>query len=89
MKSILVASDTQDTIAAIRDCFGSEYQVDVVFNKDACLTAFGKSRYEFLFIEVELLGTARTLNEYKSALQPFWQVLPLGKSETMSTNQFR
>lgn len=75
-KHILVASSNQAACNAIWECLRSTYKVETVSNRDACFQMFRKKRYEFVFIDLELLRDPNREGDYKKALQAFWHTLP-------------
>jgi DNA-binding NtrC family response regulator len=87
MKGVLVASKNQSACNAIRASMRSEYRVDVVSSQDGCLEMFRKKRYEFLFIDVEVLRGSMLDNNYKTALQPFWHAYPTAQIIVMSSQE--
>ena len=87
MKSVLVASKNQSACNAIRTSLQSEYRIDEVSSKDGCLEMFRKKRYEFLFIDVEVLCESMLDNNYKTALQPFWHAHPTAQIIAMSSQE--
>jgi DNA-binding NtrC family response regulator len=87
MKGVLVASKNQSVCNAIRTSLRSEYRIDAVSSKDGCLEMFRKKRYEFLFIDVEVLCDSMLNNNYKTALQPFWQTYPTAQIIAMSSQE--
>ena len=87
MKSVIVASKNQSACNAIRTSMRSEYRVDVVSGKDGCLEMFREKRYEFLFIDVEVLRESMLDNNYKTALQPFWHAYPTAQIIAMSSQE--
>jgi DNA-binding NtrC family response regulator len=87
MKFVLVASKNQSACNAIRTSMRSEYGIDVVSSKDGCLEMFRKKRYEFLFIDVEILRESMLDNNYKTALQPFWHAYPTAQIIVMSSQE--
>ena len=87
MKAVLVASKNQSACNAIRASMRPEYRVDMVTNKDGCLEMFRKMRYEFLFIDVEVLRGSMLDNNYKTALQPFWHAYPTTQIIAMSSQE--
>ncbi|MBU4287928.1 MAG: sigma-54 dependent transcriptional regulator, partial [Proteobacteria bacterium] len=72
---------------AIRTSLRSEYRIDAVSSKDGCLEMFRKKRYEFLFIDVEVLRELMLNNNYKTALQPFWHAYPTAQIIAMSSQE--
>jgi len=87
MKGVLVASKNQSACDAIRTSLRSEYRIDGVSSKDSCLEMFRKKRYEFLFIDVEVLRESMLNNNYKTALQPFWHAYPTAQIIAMSSQE--
>ena len=87
MKSVLVASENHQAYEVIRTIMGSEYRVEVVSSKDTCLEKFREKRYEFLFMDVELLRESASHISYKAALQPFWQAYPTIHIVVMSSQE--
>jgi DNA-binding NtrC family response regulator len=87
MKGVLVASKNQSACNAIRTSLRSEYRIDAVSSKDGCLEMFRKKRYEFLFIDVEVLRESMLNNNYKTALQPFWHAYPTAQIIAISSQE--
>ncbi|MGA1874287.1 MAG: sigma-54 dependent transcriptional regulator [bacterium] len=87
MKHILVASDNHEACNAVRNCFCSDYKVDVTHDEPSCFELFRKKRYEFIFIDIMLLRELPSdngFNDYKKILQMFWQVFPTAEIIVMS-----
>jgi DNA-binding NtrC family response regulator len=76
MKYILVASNNEDANRVIQDCFPTGYLVERASTGKTCLEMFIKRRYEFLFIDVDLLCNLANPDDYKKQLQPFWSAFP-------------
>lgn len=76
MKSILVASKSTEAYEVIQKSFSKEYTIDVQTTKEGCLEMFQNRRYEFTFIDIELLRGSSNDNDYKKHLQPFWWAFP-------------
>ncbi len=87
MTSVLVASKNQSACNSIRTSLRSEYRIDVVSSRNGCLEMFRKNRYEFMFIDVELLRGSMLDNNYKTALQPFWHAYPTAQIIAMSSQE--
>jgi DNA-binding NtrC family response regulator len=85
MKAILVASRDRSACQAIKASLSKEYAVDVTPKKDKALEMFRKKRYEFLFLDIEILRGSTPDNNLKTALQPFWQVYPTAQIIVMSS----
>ncbi len=91
MKRILVAYVDPLSFQAIEQCFQPEYLIDAVADRKSCLELFNKRRYEFLFIDVELLCSGSLSSNgrtnYKELLQPFWRVFPNIRIVIMSSQE--
>ncbi len=87
MKSILVCSKNRQGYEVIRTSMGPEFSVEAASSKDTCLEKFRKKRYEFLFIDVELVRESGSQSNYKTALQPFWQTYPSIHIVVMSSQE--
>ncbi len=74
MKYILVATQDQKAYDIIQICFEFGYKVEMVLSKESALETFQKKRYDFLFIDIEMLKSLKTENDYKNQLQLFWRV---------------
>jgi len=87
MRYILVVSKEQEVFRTIYTCFGQGHRVDEASNKDAAMEMLRKKRYDFLFIDVEILRETVSGNGYKSALQLFWHVYPTIEIIVMSSQE--
>ena len=90
MKSVLVASRNKAVCEGIRESFASEYRVDAVSTNAVCLDKFRQKRYEFTFIDLELLCEPSVLEErddYKTALRPFREIFPAAQIIVMSSTE--
>ncbi len=91
MKALLVASKNTVVYEPINACFGSEYKIDIATSYKSCLNLFRKKRYEFLFIDIELLQPesppAGERVSYKDSFQPFWHMFPNAEIIVMSSQE--
>lgn len=85
MKYVLVAQKTKRDFEAFQNCFHSNYEVEFVATKQACFEKFQTRRYEFTFIDSELLQGPDQENDYKKLLQEFWKVFPTAEIIILST----
>jgi DNA-binding NtrC family response regulator len=76
MKSILVTTSEQNLFRTIRSCFPSDYRVESTTSKQQGLDLLSKKHYDLLFIELDILTASVPDENYKEALQPFWQTFP-------------
>ena len=90
MKLILVASENTIACNAIRESFVPEYRVDAVSSKASCLERFRQRRYDFTFIDLDLLRELSPLKgdyDYRAALQPFRTVFPTAEIIVVSSQE--
>ncbi len=85
MKFVLVASQNQTACNIIQASLRPEYMVEVAPSRDRCLEMFRMKRYEFLFIDVEMLIASALDHDFRAALQPFWQICPTAHIVVMSS----
>ena len=87
MKYILVVSKEQEVFRTIYTCFRQGHRVDEAPNKDVAMEMLRKKRYDFVFIDVEILRTSVSGNGYKAALEPFWHIYPTIEIIVMSSQE--
>jgi DNA-binding NtrC family response regulator len=88
MKYILVVSENQMACDVLRESFSREYRVDTASTQTACLDKFRAKRYDFTFIDLELLREKSSLKgdyDYKAALHPFREAFPASQIIVMSS----
>ncbi|MGD8880500.1 MAG: sigma-54 dependent transcriptional regulator [Desulfobacterales bacterium] len=76
MKSILVTTSEQKLFRKIRSCFPSDCRVESATSKQQALDLLLKKRFDLVFIELNILTASVPDENYKEALQPFWQTYP-------------
>ena len=87
MKSILVISEEKGVFRAIHSCFDSEFRIGHAPSQQVSLELLRKTRYDILFIDIEILRDSVQGNGYKEALQPFWQLYPTIEIIVMSSQE--
>ncbi len=90
MRYILFASSDQLAYETIRSCLRGEFRVDVAQSRGACFDPAKKKRYDFVFIDVDFLrepSLVEGYNDYKTALQPFWQEFPNAEIIVMASQE--
>ena len=87
MRHILVISKEQEIFLSIHSCFRSEYRVENVADKDAALEILHKKRYDFIFVDVEILKESAPDNGYKLALRSFWHLFSTIEIIVMSSQE--
>jgi DNA-binding NtrC family response regulator len=88
MKSILVIAKDPDTCHTINQCLRGDYKVEIAPALEAGLDNPRKKRFEFVFVDLDLLSGNRLTNgfsDYKTALQPFWQNHPMSEMIVMTS----
>ncbi len=80
MRAILVSTGDPAAAQIIKASFRGEYKVDTALNRETCASLFARSRYDFLFIDLEFLEPGEDASSgrpnYGQALQRYWQVMP-------------
>jgi DNA-binding NtrC family response regulator len=84
MKLILVVSHDRAACSVIKASLRKEYAVEVATENNKALDMFKRKRYEFLFLDVEMLPRPSLHNDVKTALQPFWQAYPTAQIIVMA-----
>jgi DNA-binding NtrC family response regulator len=87
MRDILVVLDNKEAFQALHTCFRQGHRVDKVSTQDAAMEMLRKKRYDFVFIDVEILRESLPGNGYKAALQLFWHVYPTIEIVVMSSQE--
>jgi DNA-binding NtrC family response regulator len=76
MRSILVVSEERETYRIIRACHRSAFRVELLTTRDKALEMLHTKRFDYLFIDLELLREPRSGDGYKDGLHAFWEVNP-------------
>ncbi|MBN1352488.1 sigma-54-dependent Fis family transcriptional regulator [candidate division KSB1 bacterium] len=76
MKSILIATNEKEQCDILRSFFRDDYLVEWAKDLSTTLKKFAQKRFEFLFIEIELLSKQPDFTDFKNALIPFWKLYP-------------
>jgi DNA-binding NtrC family response regulator len=76
MNSILITTTEQEIVQTIRSCFQTDYRVISASSKQQALDLLSKKRFDLVFIELDILLTNVSDENYKEALQPFWKIYP-------------
>ena len=90
MKSILIASENKTASKVLQETFAPEYKVDTVSSKASCLDKFRQRRYDYTYIDLELLreqGAVQGHYDYKTSLQPFREAFPTAEIIVMSSQE--
>lgn len=76
MKAILVVSEDPKTYDSIKESVKFEYDVKKMRSKTGALSGTKKTRFDIIFIDIDLLSESMTKNGIKMALQQFWEIYP-------------
>jgi len=76
MKSFLVVSKEQAVFNSIEKFFYPKCKVDRVTNNTAALGILRRKRYDFIFIDLEILRGTEKSGDYRAALTAFWEMYP-------------
>ncbi|MBF0288267.1 MAG: sigma-54-dependent Fis family transcriptional regulator [SAR324 cluster bacterium] len=79
MKSILIATSDATTVETFCERLSREYRIDSASSKQECFDKFERHRYEFTFIDIQLLAeipSDNNSNGYQTTLHYFWHVFP-------------
>jgi DNA-binding NtrC family response regulator len=76
MKSILVVSDEEETYPLIASTYKAGFTVEKTVNKTAALERLQKRRFDLVFIDLDVLNSQDSEENYKASLEPFWQLYP-------------
>ena len=74
MRSILVISEEKEVFETIRSCFDSKNIIAQASNKNDALGVLREKRYDFVFIDLEILRESWQDDGYKAVFEPFWQL---------------
>jgi DNA-binding NtrC family response regulator len=72
MKSILVVSKDPVVTQTFSSHLHSQFKIETAKDRPAALDKTLKKRYDFICIDLDILRIKEFSNDYKAALQPFW-----------------
>ena len=79
MKKILVLSHDADACRILKGVFEPEFRLDITGQLEEALTLFGTHRYEYSFVDLQLLAGDEPLQrntDTRPLFQRFWNVYP-------------
>jgi len=85
MANVLLVSEDNSLYRILKTCFSASGIVDRADNQDAALEILHRRRYDYVFIDIDLLGISGTHNNYKAAMQHFWLLFPTLEIIVMSS----
>ncbi len=77
MKAVLVVSTEHDAIQSIYHCFAKDYRVDSASSMAETLQYLKSVRYDYLFIDQDILLENLSGPHFKTALKPIWELNPI------------
>jgi DNA-binding NtrC family response regulator len=85
MRFFLIVSEIREAQHSVQECFKLKCRVDRCSDKAAALEILKKKRYDFVFIDLDLLREGPSTKSYREALQPFWHLYPTLQIIVMSS----
>ncbi|MBN1221731.1 MAG: sigma-54-dependent Fis family transcriptional regulator [Candidatus Aminicenantes bacterium] len=76
MNSILFVSKVEGAFQTFRSSLPRQYSIAQSDDKSSALAALQKKRYDFIFIDIEVLLESESKNEYRDSFLPFWDLYP-------------
>jgi len=76
MRSVLVTSARKDTFHTISSCLRKGHRIENASTKDIALNFLQKNLYDLIFIDLDILLKDISNENYKEALQLFWNQYP-------------
>lgn len=76
MKLVLIVTGDDSTGQAVRTGMGQNHSFDSVGGREAALKILEKKRYDFIFIDTAQLYENMPKNDYRTALDLFWDLCP-------------
>ena len=76
MRSVLVTSARKDAIGSISSCLNKGYRIENATTRTSALRLIQKNLYDLIFIDLNTLLKDISNDNYKEALQQFWNQYP-------------
>ena len=76
MKSILIVCHNLSNRLTVEKALQSKFIIETVEDTEACFSRLERNRYDFIFIDVDILSGLGPQQEYKKTLQLFWNIYP-------------
>ncbi len=76
MKSILIVCQNLSNRLTVEQALQSKFIIETVKDAEACFSRMKKKRYDFLFIDVDILSALKPQKDLKYNLQIFWDIYP-------------
>ena len=85
MRAIIVITKDDSVFRTFQSCLTPRPLVAQTEDIESALAALRKKRYDFVFIDIEIISQFVVSNDYKEALVPFWEVYPTLEIVVMCT----
>ena len=76
MKSFLIVSKEPEVLRIIRSCFSADYSIGSAGGKESALERLKRTRYDVIFIDIEILRGSSPGGGYNENLEKFWHMFP-------------
>ena len=76
-QTILVVTSEARFEGPLELSFPKGFKVSKINGRDNAIKALQKKRYDYVFIDIDILSKGHFGNNYKKTLQPFWNIYPL------------
>ena len=76
MKSFLVVSKEPEVLRIIRSGFSPDYSIVGAANKESALERLKLTRYDVIFIDIEILQESSPGGGYNESFEKFWHLFP-------------
>ncbi len=74
MGSILIVTKEQSALRTISSCLRNVYRIEATDTKNGALNLLHQKRYDLTFVDLNILLEDVSDENYKAALQPFWNL---------------
>jgi len=76
MKLVLVVATSHEACQAIQSCLGAGYRISAAESREHALQILRAKRYDFVYIDLDLLCEDMQAADHKATLAPFWELYP-------------
>jgi DNA-binding NtrC family response regulator len=76
MRSIIVITKDNSVFGTIQACSAPRSLIAQAEDMESALNALQKKRYDFVFIDLDILSNAASNNDYREVFLPFWTAYP-------------
>ena len=87
MRSIIVITKDDSAVQTIQSCLTSRSLLAQAEDIESAIAILQKKRYDFVFIDLEILSQSAVNNEFKETFLPFWAMYPTLEIVVMCTQE--